>query len=146
MKPLKIRKRPGPVIFQLPPRFHKNIERLEKFLNVLPGKQRFAIEFRDPDWHQEDVYRLLRKHKIAFCLFEKGKLHSPRLTTANFVYVRLHGRIEGYRGNYSDKALQEWHRWLRDQDKDVYIFFDNTEQKRYALDNALSFKELITHS
>ena len=79
---------------------------------------------------------------VAFCLFEKGELRSPRLVTANFVYVRLHGRKENYKGNYSLTELRDWHRWLKAQRKDVYIFFDNTAQKLYALDNARCFQRL----
>lgn len=144
MKPVKGVEKIGPLLFQLPPRFGRNEERLEAFLKVLPKNHRCAMEFRDPSWYDEPVYALLRKHKVAFCLFEKGELHSPRLTTADFTYVRLHGRKEGYRGNYTDAMLRNWHQWLKEQRQDCYIFFDNTEEKLYAVENALTFKEIAT--
>ncbi|HEU0118408.1 MAG TPA: DUF72 domain-containing protein, partial [Alphaproteobacteria bacterium] len=81
-------------------------------------------------------------HKIAFCVFEKGALRSPRIKTANFNYVRLHGRVEGYKGNYSDAELSDWRDWLSEQGGDAYVYFDNTAQERYALDNALSLKAM----
>lgn len=144
VEPTKYLRKFGPMIFQLPPRFHKNEERLAEFLTHLPKNHRCAMEFRDPDWHDEAVYALLKKHNVAFCLFEKGELRSPRLATAeDFIYVRLHGRKEDYRGNYSDKELKDWQEWLTDQNRDVYIFFDNTEEKLYALDNARSMKEKV---
>ena len=139
---LEVQKKPSPVIFQLPPRFPKNAERLEAFLSALPGGRRYAIEFRDPDWHSEDIYTLLRAHNVGFCLFEKGELRSPKLYTADFSYVRLHGRKEGYKGCYSQAALRAWHRWLAEQRRDAYIFFDNTDEELYALENAQSFRQL----
>jgi uncharacterized protein YecE (DUF72 family) len=140
---LALRLKKGPVIFQLPPRFPKDTERLAHFLNALPkDKQRFAMEFRNTRWHHEDVYDLLRQHCVAFCMFEKGKLFSPRIVTAPFVYLRLHGREENYKGSYSREALQDWYGWLKAQQRDVYIFFDNTAQKIYSLENAKMFKEM----
>jgi len=142
MKSLALQRKIAPVIFQLPPRFNKDIGRLKKLLALLPRRRRYAFEFRDPSWHDKDIYDLLRRHKIAFCLFEKGELRSPRLSTADFNYVRLHGRKENYKGNYSASELKDWHRWLQAQKKDAYIFFDNTAQKIYALDNARAFQKL----
>jgi uncharacterized protein YecE (DUF72 family) len=143
MEVLSIQKKRGPVLFQLPPRFHKNMERLEQFLAALPRKRRYTMEFRDPTWHDEEVYRLLSKHRIAFCLFEKGPLRSPRLSTTDFIYVRLHGRKENYKGNYSRTALAGWKKWLGDQGKDIYIYFDNTDEKMFAIENALSFQQMV---
>jgi uncharacterized protein YecE (DUF72 family) len=37
----------GPILFQLPPRWHFNPERLEGFLGSLPPDYRYAFEFRD---------------------------------------------------------------------------------------------------
>lgn len=142
MKPLAARKKKGPVVFQLPPGFPKNTGRLEAFLKALPKRQRFAFEFRNKTWHDEEIFKLLKKYKAAFCLFEKGNLRSPRVVTANFIYVRLHGRKEGYKGNYSKKALRDWYRWLKKKGKDTYIFFDNTDEKFYALENARDFYKL----
>jgi uncharacterized protein YecE (DUF72 family) len=135
-----VQEKGGPILFQLPPRFHMDLERLEEFLQTLPKERRYTIEFRDPTWHTEPVYRLLKRYRVAFCLFEKGNLYSPRLTTTDFLYVRLHGRKEGYRGNYSNAALKDWHDWAEDQGLDTYFFFDNTDEKLYALENALTLQ------
>jgi uncharacterized protein YecE (DUF72 family) len=144
MEPLSARTRPGPIIFQLPPRFPKDPERLEQFLKALPEGQRCAFEFRDPSWHAEDIYELLRNYNAAFCMFEKGSCFSPRIATADFLYVRLHGREEGYRGNYSDEALKDWCNWLSRHRKDVYIFFDNTAEECSAVENAATFRKLAS--
>jgi uncharacterized protein YecE (DUF72 family) len=142
MKPLEIRKRKGPIIFQLPPGLSKDTELLKNFLKALPKRQRFAMEFRNPSWHSDEVYELLRQYHVAFCMFEKAELRSPRVMTADFAYVRLHGRESGYKGNYSVAALQDWHGWLKAQKSDAYVFFDNTAEKTDALDNAKTLSEL----
>jgi len=41
-------KKAGPVLFQLPPRFEVNAERLSSFLKLLSRKRRYSFEFRHP--------------------------------------------------------------------------------------------------
>lgn len=134
----------GPVLFQLPPRWKRNTERLEAFLKALPAGQRFAFEFRDPDWFHEDVYALLREHNAAFCVYDFDFLQSPREVTADFAYIRLHGPDGKYRGQYSDEALADWARFLKSLQgrlKALYCYFDNDEAG-YAAQDALRLKEL----
>ena len=132
----------GPILFQLPPRFPKHLDRLERLLQHLPKTRRTAIEFRDPDWHDESVYALLRRYNTAFCLFELADYHSPRLATADFTYLRLHGRKKNYRGCYHIPELEDWHRWLAAQQRDAYVYFDNTAEKLYAIENALALRAM----
>jgi len=56
----------GPVLFQLPPRWKLNIERLAVFLARLPAKQRCTFEFRDQSWYVPETYELLRQYNCAF--------------------------------------------------------------------------------
>ena len=79
------------VLFQLPPRWHCNPRRLASFLRLLPAGLPCSFEFRDPSWHNEEVYALLRAHGAAFCIFELGELHSPEVVTTETAYIRLHG-------------------------------------------------------
>lgn len=135
----------GPILFQLPPRWKRNIERLESFLKALPPGQRFAFEFRDPDWFHVDVYGLLREHNAAFCIYDFDFLQSPREVTADFVYIRLHGPDGKYRGQYSDEALEGWADFMRSWQgrlKALYCYFDNDEAG-YAARDALRLKELV---
>ena len=70
----------------------------------------------------------------------------PRVATADFVYVRLHGRKARYRGNYDDEALFDWAAWLKgckDDGRDVYVYFDNTDEGDVALSNARRLGELL---
>jgi len=129
----------GPVLFQTPPRFEADTGRLAEFLALLPKGRRCAFEFRDPSWHDDAVYALLADRDAAFCPFELANQSSPRLATADFVYVRLHGRNGRYAGNYGPAALRDWAEWLGGQlaaGRDAYVYFDNTDVKDYALRNA----------
>src|SRR4051794_12191853 len=40
----------GPLLFQLPPNFRKDVPRLRAFLALLPAGCRAAVEFRHPSW------------------------------------------------------------------------------------------------
>lgn len=139
----------GPILFQLPPHWHCNPRRLEEFLGLLPENQRYAFEFRDPTWHTEAVYELLAARNAAFCIYDLGAFTSPLETTANFVYVRLHGPgKEAYSGSYRDPTLRTWagrvKRWARREGRDVSVFFDN-DQNAYAAKNAARFQtHLVT--
>ncbi len=129
----------GPVLFQLPPRWHADLDRLSDFLALLPADRRFAMEFRDPDWHRDEVYGLLRARNVAFCPFELADLTAPRVVTADFTYVRLHGRQARYRGAYDEAALADWSTWLANnlaEGRDAYVYFDNTDEADHAVRDA----------
>jgi uncharacterized protein YecE (DUF72 family) len=135
----------GPVLFQLPPRWHVNTERLEAFLQALPEGPQYTFEFRDPSWFDPKVYELLERHGAAFCIYELGEQASPREVTADFVYIRLHGPEAGYSGDYGDEALQRWAERLRQwrgEGRSAYLFFDNDEAG-YAARDALRLRDLL---
>jgi uncharacterized protein YecE (DUF72 family) len=135
----------GPVVFQLPPRWQVDTERLEAFLRVLPGRRRYAFELRDPTWHVPEVYRILRKHNVAFCMFEIGGWRSGYEITADFVYVRLHGPGGPYQGSYPREALKGWARRIGEWERELkaaYVYFDN-DQAGYAAANAAELKRMV---
>lgn len=135
----------GPILVQLPPNFKINRERLLSFLKQLPEDLRFTIEFRHPSWYENEVFDLLRAHNVAFCIYELNYHVSPIITTADFVYIRLHGPDEKYCGSYNDQALLEWIDRLKSwnlANKDVYCYFDN-DQAGYAAFNARRMNELM---
>ncbi len=136
----------GPILFQLPPRWDADPERLATFLAALPPDRRYAFEFRDDRWHRDDIYALLAAHKAAFCPFELADKTAPRVVTADFVYVRLHGREGRYVGLYRDDELADWAAWLRDrmaEGRDVHVYFDNTDRADDALRNAARLDEML---
>ena len=128
----------GPIVFQLPPRWHYNGERLATLLAFLPRSRRYAFEFRDPDWINDEALALLQQHNAAFCIYELAGFRSPLHVTADFVYIRLHGPGGAYQGKYDGRTLAAWARRIQDWLKaglDVYCYFDNDEAG-YAVENA----------
>lgn len=120
----------GPILFQLPPRWGCDPERLAAFLAALPAGHRYAFELRDPTWHTPAVYQLLARHNAAFCVYELAGFQSPIELTADFAYVRLHGPGGKYQGSYDQEALAGWAERLRAWQRAgrrSYVYFDNDE-------------------
>jgi uncharacterized protein YecE (DUF72 family) len=136
----------GVVLFQLPPQFRKNRERLASFLRMLPRRHRYAFEFRHPSWYEDDVLDVLREHDVALCLSDHHDAPSPWIVTARHVYVRGHGPDGRYRNNYPDATLRVWARsiaqWRR-QRREVCVYFDN-DQKSAAPQDARRLIRLVT--
>lgn len=131
-------KKLGPLLFQLPPSFKQDLDRIAEFIKYIPKKTPSAFEFRHESWFNEDTYKLLRKNKIALCLTDLGGKQSPEEITTNFTYIRLHGPKKSYVGKYSQKQLDTWHSKIRDYQKNkisTYCYFDNDE-KAYAVHDA----------
>jgi len=135
----------GPILWQFPPGFHCDLERLAAFLRLLPGPYRYAFEFRHESWFHEECYRLLREHNAALVWGDTPRYPLVKEITADFVYARLHGHEVLYASCYSQAELEEWaadfRRALR-QGKDVFVFFDN-DAEGYAPHNALTLREIM---
>jgi uncharacterized protein YecE (DUF72 family) len=135
----------GPVLFQLPPRFTADRERLAAFLKMLPRCYAYAFEFRHPSWYEDPIIELLREHDISLCLSDHHDAPSPWLVTARHVYVRGHGPGGRYKDNYPDKALRKWaadiQKWKR-QRRTVFVYFDN-DQKSAAPFDARRLMEMV---
>jgi len=117
----------GPVLYQLPPRWPVNVDRLRTFLEHLPPRRRHAIEFREPTWYSDEVFALLQRHRVALCLHDMKGSASERLAIGPFVYVRFHGTTR-YGGRYDDETLESWADWLAPRITDgvaVYAYFNN---------------------
>lgn len=135
----------GPILFQLPPQWRVDEARLKNFLSHLPEDFRYTIEFRNQTWFREDIYHLLRKHNVAFCVYEIDFKRSPILATANFLYIRLHGPGRAYNDPYDLNTLRSWadriNFWVN-SGLDVYCYFDNTH-RGYAWENAQTLMNLL---
>jgi len=136
----------GPVLFQLPPRWHCNLERLKSFLPLLSRDFRYAFEFRDRSWFVPEVYDLLAAHGSAFCLYDLGGFCSPTIVTTRLVYLRLHGPNAPYRGCYDARTLARWARKISawsSEGRSVCCYFDN-DQLGYAALNAAQLVSRVT--
>lgn len=139
-------KKIGVILFQLPPNFKCDLERLENFLNHLQKGYRYSFEFRHPTWFTEETYRLLRKHNIALCISDLIPETFFLEVTAKFIYIRMHGpKLEAYRGAYGPTLLKEWkakiEHWSQ-QNITVYCYFDNDE-KSFAVKDAKTLLDLL---
>jgi len=112
LNPLRDTGRLGPILFQLPPSFKADREKLARFVGLLPRGLQNAFEFRNASWFDEDMYEVLRQANVALCLAENESLETPHVLTADFVYMRLRKpdyteselgsiayRVEQYRAN-----------------------------------------------
>ncbi len=127
----------GPILWQLPPNFGFNAERLREFFQLLPRntKQavklakkhndklkarawtkidisrpiRHALEVRHPSFMVPEFFALLRAYNIAFVIADTaGKWPYAEDLTADFIYVRLHGSEQLYVSGYSNKEIEWW--------------------------------------
>jgi uncharacterized protein YecE (DUF72 family) len=141
----RLERRLGPILFQLPPGWRVNVERLEEFIAALPPAHRYAFEFRHESWNTSQVYDVLRQHNAGFCIYELAGFQSPLEITADFTYVRLHGPGNKYQGDYSRETLGTWARRIAEWQKNlrhIFLYFDN-DQAGFAPKNALELKSLV---
>jgi len=139
------------MLWQLPPRFRFQKERLEQFcvlLSTLPRAKLFrhAFEFRDESWFCQEAFRMLEESNFALCMAHGSGLPLIETATSDFVYLRLHGGEVLYGSNYSDKELKQWaekvRNWRRKR-KIIFVYFNN-DAYGFAIKNALLLKKMIS--
>jgi uncharacterized protein YecE (DUF72 family) len=138
----------GPVLFQLPPFWQLNFDRLRAFVDILPKGFEFVFEFRNPTWFVEPVYDLLRRHGCGLCLYDMQGYQSPKVITSSLVYVRFHGAETKYGGRYPLPRLRTWARWLGDVSRAgrrTLVYFNN-DPEGHAPINAQELKDLLAGS
>jgi uncharacterized protein YecE (DUF72 family) len=121
----------GPILWQLPPTFRKDVPRLRAFLELLPRGGRHAFEFRHASWRDDDVLSTLSEAGAALCIADDEGATTPLAATAGFGYLRLR------RPDYDDAALARWAEGVRTQPwSDAFVFFKHEDEARgpdYAL-------------
>jgi uncharacterized protein YecE (DUF72 family) len=147
---VKLSPKRGPLLVQLPPSLHKDVPRLDSFLDdlkVASGRSRWkiAVEFRHESWLSDDVYALLDRHRASLVLADMERCPITEPNDAGFVYVRRHGPAGRYQGRYTTRHLEaDADRivgWL-DAGKSVYVYFNN-DVAGHAVDNARELKSLL---
>jgi uncharacterized protein YecE (DUF72 family) len=120
----RLGKRLGPVLFQLPPNFPKDLPRLRAFLTLLPRRRRVAFEFRHASWFDDEVFELLRDRRVALCVADdENDLEVPFVATTDWGYLRLR------RPDYTDAELAAWAERMRAQDwRDAFVFFKHEDR------------------
>jgi uncharacterized protein YecE (DUF72 family) len=135
----------GPLLWQFPPNFHRDTERLADSLAQLTDG-RHAFEFRHDSWFTDEVYALLGAHDVALVIGDESSrwTSTPHVRTTDWTYVRLHHGTRGRHGNYSRSEIERWARriaqWRRDTE--VYAYFNN-DWEGYAIRNAGLLREKL---
>jgi uncharacterized protein YecE (DUF72 family) len=135
----------GPVLWQLPPTFRRDDERLARALEQLPPG-RHAFEFRHASWFVDDVYELLRRHSAALVIADRPEIKSFQAHefTADWTFVRFHYGSRGRRGNYSERELEEWAQRLEAWSERVEVLaYFNNDWELFAIRNALWLKRRL---
>ncbi len=145
LEPLTASGKLGPLLWQFPPNFHRDTERLAEAVAALP-EGRNAFEFRHESWFEDEVYALLRQHGVALVIgHERSRwVSTPPVRTADWSYVRFHYGGRGRHGNYSDAEIATWARRLAQwrRDTELYVYFNNDWQG-FAIRNARLLKRSL---
>lgn len=146
-----LKEKMGPLLWQLPPRFPFEKDRLEEFgvlLSTLPRSKsiRHVFEFRDESWFCQDCFKILEEFQFGYCIAHGAGFPYVERVTTDFVYLRLHGGEVLYGSNYSDKELREWAQKIegwRKKKKDVFVYFNN-DAYGFAVKNGLTLQHLVS--
>jgi uncharacterized protein YecE (DUF72 family) len=144
IEPLVSSPKLGPVLWQFPPNFKRDEDRLANALAVLP-EGRHAFEFRDRSWFTDDVFALLRAYGAALAYGDHPERPwQPLELTADWTFVRFHYGRRGRRGNYSETELREWADRLSQvrERAEVFAYFNN-DWEGFAVRNATRLKALM---
>ncbi|MBD3193828.1 MAG: DUF72 domain-containing protein [Candidatus Lokiarchaeota archaeon] len=142
-KRITLSEKVGVVLWQLPPSLKKDIDRLEQFFDNLSTEFRHCVEFRHDSWFDPDVYDVLKKHNIAYCIISAPGLPSTIQVTTDFAYIRFHGTHEWYKHKYSKNELNGWATKIKQMNvDDIYVYFNN-DYNAFAPKNAKSLIDLL---
>jgi len=143
-----LKKKLGPVLYQLPPSLRKDLPLLRDFLEIVPKDELSVFEFRNETWFSQDCCELLDKFGKSFCIQDMTGAASPRITTGKLIYIRFHGHGSRYAGRYPKSVLADWANWIKAQIervKGVYVYFNNDAEAN-AVINAKELKVCFAES
>jgi uncharacterized protein YecE (DUF72 family) len=118
----------GSVLFQFPPGFHYDERKLHEICSQLDTRFANVFEFRHPGWWKQEVYEILKAHRVSFCSISHPKLPDQVICSSPAIYYRFHGVPELYKSAYTHDFLNQ----IVDQItlcpkvKQAYLFFNNT--------------------
>ncbi|GGD91810.1 histidine kinase [Tsuneonella deserti] len=135
----------GPMLYQLPPRFKVNLDRLESFLALLPPGVTNVFEFREQSWYCDEVFALLGRYGASFCVHDMPGNSSPREAVGPIAYIRFHGGTGKYSGRYPDERLLAWTDWMVEQaskGRALWAYFNN-DIGAAAIEDAQTLRAMI---
>ena len=139
-----LRKKLGPVLFQLPPKYVYTNERLERIVKSMYKEFKNVIEFRDKTWWCPAVINRLKKENIIFCGIDYPDLPNDPVITNKTVYYRFHGKPRLYYSAYKKNELNKIGDTILANKRviEVYVFFNNTATAA-ALKNAIWLEKYV---
>ncbi|MFP4473343.1 MAG: DUF72 domain-containing protein [Candidatus Omnitrophota bacterium] len=145
-----LRSKIGCYLWQMPPNFKRNDDRLRDFCRNIKKNHHFRLykqvfEFRHDSWFAGEVYDILRENGFCLCWFDSTEIEGKTELTSDYLYLRFHGSRSRYSSDYTDKELKAWARKIKKHKKDikdVYVYFNNDAQG-YAVKNARTFRGFL---
>lgn len=136
----------GAILYQLPPSLKCDPDLLKSFLKNIPSGVDQVIEFRNKSWLIPEIFSILRKSKIAYCIVSMPDFPELIEITSQISYIRFHGREILYGSSYSDDELLKWAKLIKSfsqrRVERVYVYFNN-DYNAYAIFNALRLQEIL---
>jgi uncharacterized protein YecE (DUF72 family) len=134
----------GPIVWQLPPNFKRDDERLAYALGQMPAGQH-CIEFRHESWFKPEVYEMLRERRVALVIGDHPQRPWQSYEmTADWTLVRFHYGARGHRGNYSRTELETWAKRIEQWRRNVEVFaYFNNDWEGFAIDNGRWLKKRL---
>ena len=135
LEPVRQAGKLGLLLFQLPPNFKADPERLRRFLDAPEFRMKdapaIAFEFRHESWFSEETYAILREHNAALCIAESDDLLTPEIhTAAHFTCYRLR-RDGGYSPIELDAFAKRFTALA--QEREIYVYFKHEDEPTGAL-------------
>lgn len=151
----------GGILLQFPFSFHRTPGN-RRYLAELTGRFEsypLFVEFRNTDWHVDEVYSSLLERNIGIVNTDNPELGSlpekTALATSDKGYIRFHGRnndawwggdnVSRYDYLYSEEELHGWIERIQkilEKAAVLYIAFNN-HHKGQAVRNALQLRNLL---
>ena len=138
----------GPILYQLPPRFRINLERLESFLKLVPKDVVNVFEFREKSWLVPETLDLLDRYGASFCVHDMAGSATERWAVGPIAYVRFHGGAGKYWGRYSDETLLGWTDWIVAEaraGRPAWCYFNN-DIDAHAIHDAQTLRAMVAQA
>lgn len=143
---LRLKKKLKVVLWQFSPGFKIELERLKKFLELLRQYPvRSTLEFRHESWITDKVIDFCKECNVGLCMADWPEFLNDLPATADFVYMRRHGKGGDYATCYSKAELKKDARRMKNftkEGKDVFVYFNN-DAYGYAPKNAQELMEMM---
>lgn len=141
-----LRDKLGLILLQLPPSMPYDLDRLRNALAAFKIPSQVVVEFRNAKWSTLETKQLLTEFNAVYCNVDSPNERIAEWLTSDIGYIRLHGRKEMYKYNYTKpqliKIAASAKNLAKQGAKEVYIFFNN-DYFAHAIKNAKTLLKLL---